>query len=379
MLLARKGYRILVLDRAAFPSDTISTHWLHEPAVAMLRDWGLLDAVLATGCPPIEQMSLDLGAFALHGRPTPLDGVPAVAPRRTLLDAILVDAARAAGAEVRERFSVHELERDDNGRVVGIRGGLGSGTVERARLIVGADGVHSLVARAAGAPAYIDKGSLTCTYYGYWSGLPTDGVEIYLGDAVAWGAIPTNDGLTTVVISWPYAEFARIHRDVEASYRASLGTHPEFADRLAAARLESRVVGTADIPNHYRTSYGEGWALVGDAGYHKDPCTAQGITDAFRDAAALTDAVDSALSGSRSLEDALAAFQQARDAATMPMFEFTCQLAALAPPTPEEQQLFAALRDNPAQTDRFFGVIAGTVPVPDFFSPDNLERLLLPG
>jgi 2-polyprenyl-6-methoxyphenol hydroxylase-like FAD-dependent oxidoreductase len=122
MLLARAGHRVLLVDRAEFPSDTLSTHAIHAPGIAALRRWGVLDAVLATGCPPIDAYSFDFGMFGLRGTPRPCDGSStAYAPRRYLLDAILVEAAAAAGAEVREHFSVADLVVED-GAVVGVRG-----------------------------------------------------------------------------------------------------------------------------------------------------------------------------------------------------------------------------------------------------------------
>lgn len=378
MLLARAGYRVLVTDRARFPSDTMSTHWLHEPAVRKLRDWGLLPAVEASGCPPIQRMRFDVGPFALSGAPVPADGVrTAYAPRRTVLDTILVDAARAAGAEVREGFSVHELLRDDADRVTGVRGGSGSAVTENARIVIGADGVHSLVARAVRPPAYDERPALSVTYYAYWSGVPTDGVEIYVRDGASFGVIPTNDGLTTIVLGWPNRRFHEVRTDLEASFLGTIGDFaPEVAERLAAGSRETKFVGTADLPGFYRRPYGPGWALVGDAGYHKDPCTAQGISDAFRDATLLAEAIDAGFSGREDLDRAMAAYESERNAASRPMYEFTCGLATNAAPPPETQQVFAALRGNPAQTNRFFGVIAGTVPVPEFFGQDNLRRIL---
>src|SRR5690349_11462940 len=122
MLLARKGYRVLLLDRASFPSDTLSVHYIHQPGVAALARWGLLETVIATGCPPVRQQRIDLGPFALVGAPSPADGIAdAYAPRRTVLDTILIEAAAAAGAEVRQRFSVQEILMDGE-RVTGIRG-----------------------------------------------------------------------------------------------------------------------------------------------------------------------------------------------------------------------------------------------------------------
>ena len=149
MLLARAGYRVLVVDRATFPSDTISTHLIHPPGVAALRRWGLLDRVTATGCPPIHAYCFDLGPFMISGSPGTDDTPVAYGPRRTVLDKLLVDAAAGAGADVREGFTVSELVFD-NGRVTGMRGHGKSGrtVTEHARMVVGADGVHSLVAQA---------------------------------------------------------------------------------------------------------------------------------------------------------------------------------------------------------------------------------------
>src|SRR5947207_8764370 len=122
MLLARKGYRVLVVDRASFPSDTLSTHMIHAPGVAALKRWGVLDTVKATGCPPVETYSFDFGPFTIAGTPRPSDGISAgYAPRRTVLDKILVDAAAHAGAEVREQFTLDEIIIAD-GAVVRLRG-----------------------------------------------------------------------------------------------------------------------------------------------------------------------------------------------------------------------------------------------------------------
>src|SRR4051812_11286049 len=159
MLLARQGHRVLVVDRATFPSDTVSTHLIHAPGVAALARWGLLDRVTGTGCPAIESYSFDFGPFAITGRPHPADGVAtAYAPRRTVLDKILVDAAADAGAEVREGFTVEEVLVED-GAVVGIRGhdAGGSPVVERARVVVGADGRNSHVVRAVHPEQYHEK------------------------------------------------------------------------------------------------------------------------------------------------------------------------------------------------------------------------------
>src|SRR4051795_7177813 len=201
MLLARAGHRVLLVDRATFPSDTLSTHAIHAPGVAALRRWGLLDAVTATGCPPLSTYSFDFGPFTLAGTPRPGDGSSAgYAPRRYLLDAILVEAAAAAGAEVREHFSVSDLVVED-GVVVGVRGHDADGRMgtERARVVVGADGRNSRVAALAGAPAYAEKPRQQYAYYTYWQDLPVESFGTFIRPDRGWGAIPTNDGLTLVV------------------------------------------------------------------------------------------------------------------------------------------------------------------------------------
>ena len=122
MLLARKGYRVLLLDKATFPSDTMSTHVVHPPGVAALERWGLLERLEATGCPPVETYSFDFGPLTISGSPQPIDGIAhGYCPRRTVLDQLLVDAAVEAGAELREGFTVDEILASD-GAVTGIRG-----------------------------------------------------------------------------------------------------------------------------------------------------------------------------------------------------------------------------------------------------------------
>ncbi len=377
MLLARKGYRVLLVDRAGFPSDTVSTHLIHAPGVAALARWGVLDRVTATGCPPIESYSLDFGPFTIAGRPRPSDGVTtAYAPRRTVLDKILVDTASEAGAEVRERFTVEEVLVED-GTVVGIRGhdDGGASVVERARVVVGADGRNSHVARAVQPEQYLDKPMLQWAYYTYWSGLPVGGMETVIRPDRGWGAFPTNDDLTLVVVGWPYGEASAYKADVEANYLKTLELAPEFAERVRGATRVERFTG-GSVANFFRRPFGPGWALVGDAGYNKDPITAQGISDAFHDAERCTAAIDHAFEGRQSFDDAMSAYQRARDTKALPMYEFTTQLATLEPPPPEMQQLLGAAYGNTEAMDAFVSLIAGTVSPVEFFDPDHIGRIV---
>jgi flavin-dependent dehydrogenase len=378
MLLARKGYRVLLVDKAGFPSDHMSTHWIHQPGVAQLARWGLRERLAATGCPPITSIKMDLGPFALRGTPPPAGEVAeAYCPRRTILDKLLVDAAVEAGVELREHFSVQELVWD-GARVSGITGRADTGTTvtEWARMVIGADGIHSLVARQVEAPTYNTKPTFQCTYYSYWSGVPLDGVEFYPREHRGLGVLPTHHGLTCIIVGWPHDEFHVFRADIEGNFLKTLELAPTLAERVRQGRREERFTGTAELPNFFRRPYGPGWALVGDAGYHKDPITAQGICDAFRDAELLAEAVDASLSGKRPVEEAMAEYEQRRNQAALPVYEFTCQLAALELPPPEMQQLFAALCHNQEQSNRFFGALAGTVPVAEFFAPENVGRIM---
>ncbi len=378
MLLARKGYRVLLLDKAGFPSDHMSTHWIHQPGIARLARWGLRERLVATGCPPITSISMDLGPFALRGTPPPAGDVAAAyCPRRTVLDKLLVDAAVEAGAELREHFSVQDLVWDGD-RVTGITGrsAAGATVTEQARIVIGADGVHSLVARQVEAPTYNTRPTFTCAYYSYWSGVPLDGVGFYPREHRGFGVLPTHHGLTCIIVGWPHDEFHAFRADIEGNFLKTLELAPALAERVRQGRREERFTGTAELFNFFRKPYGPGWALVGDAGYHKDSITAQGISDAFRDAELVAEAVDAGLSGRRPLEQAMAEYERRRNEAALPVYEFTCQLAMLEPPPPEMQQLFAALRHNQEQTNRFFGTMAGTVPIPEFFAPENLGRII---
>jgi flavin-dependent dehydrogenase len=377
MLLARQGYRVLVVDRASFPSDTVSTHVIHAPGVAALQRWGLLDRVTATGCPAIETYSFDFGPIKIVGTPRPCDGFSAAyAPRRTLLDKILVDAAVEAGAEVRERFTLDGLIVEA-GVVVGIRGRDDSGTMveERARVVIGADGRNSAVAKAVRPSEYHQKPMLQWSYYTYWSDLPVDGFEIFIRPDRGWAAAATNDGLTMLVVGWPFAESAAYKADVEGNYLKTLELAPEFAERVRGATRRERFAG-GSVPNFFRKPYGQGWALVGDAGYNKDPITAQGISDAFRDAELCSIALGQAFTGDRSYDEAMSTYHRTRDNQVLPIYEFTTQLATLEAPPQEMQQLLGAVHGNQEAMDAFVSMTAGTVSPMEFFDPQHIGKII---
>jgi flavin-dependent dehydrogenase len=381
MLLARHGYRVLLVDKAPFPSDAMSTHVVHPPGVAALNRWGLLDRLVATGCPPIEDYSLDLGPVMLAGSPRPVDGVSvAYCPRRTVLDKLLVDAAVEAGVELRESFTVEAILVDDTGSVIGVRGrSRGGGAVtEHASVVVGADGRRSLLARTVRPEQYHDRPSRMAMYYAYWSGLDisTFATTVRADQRRGWAAAPTHDGLTVLGFGWPIEEFHQNRSDVERNFLATIELDPDFAERVHAARRESRYVGAAELGGYFRKPFGPGWALVGDAGYHKNPITAMGITDAFRDAQLVTKAIDHALTGRRPYGEAMQEYQQERDRLVAAVYELTDESARLSAPPPDMQELLQAISGSQDAMDAFFSVQAATLPAEEFFAPENLSRML---
>lgn len=380
MLLARKGYRVLLLDKARFPSDTVSTHIIWPHGAEIMDRWELLERLAATGCPPIGlQMTFDLGPFALKGGVTDLNrGRGGFCPRRTVLDKVLVDGAVESGAELRDDVTAEAVIWDGN-QVVGIKARSRNGRTfeERARMVIGADGVHSFVAKAVGAQEYDTRPPLATYYYSYYSGFAIEDIEQYVGVPYQGAAcFPTHDGLTLIAAVWPSSRFQEIRGDIEGHVARVHESTPTVQDRLRRATREEKWVGTAGVPNYFRVPYGLGWALVGDAAYNKDPITAQGISDAFIDAENLTEAIDAGFTGRCSLTEAMAHYMSSRDQRVKPLYDFTCELAKLEPPPPAMQQLFAALHGNQQATNQFYAALTGSLPLPAFMNPENISRIM---
>jgi flavin-dependent dehydrogenase len=378
LLLARAGLDVLLVDRAAFPSELPHGHFIHMHGPQRLADLGLLDAVLATSCPAVTTVTLDLGDGAVVGRDLAVGDVPlGLGPRRARLDAVLVEAAVAAGVEFRDRFAVAELIEEDD-RVAGVAGRDARGGAvarERAALVIGADGRNSALARTVGAAESEAAPTLSCWYFSYWSGAQTDRLDLVVRDERAIFAFPTNDGLQAVFVAWPIAELARVRADIETEFMAVLDLLPELAERIRGGRREERFLGAAQLPNFVRAPAGPGWALVGDAGCHKDPIRALGICDALRDAELLAGAAADGLTGRRPLDAALADYAARRDEATLPGYRENLAAARLQPP-PEQRGLLAALRGDQAEVNHFFRASQGMVAPETFFNPDNLRRLM---
>lgn len=296
MLLARQGLRVLAVDRGRYGSDTLSTHALMRGGVQQLHSWGLLEKLESSGTPPVRTTSFHYGDEVLSVQIKPSGGVDALyAPRRTLLDSLLVDAAREAGARVEYGIRLVDLIRRDDGRVAGVvvKDLDGKETRVTADTVIGADGLRSTVARLVGSEPYQQGRNACGVVFAYWSGLDVDGYHWYYRPGVSAGVIPTNDGLTCVFAAVPQSRFRdEIASNVAAGYfRVLEECDSRLADDVDHASREGNFRGFAGELGFMRQCWGPGWALVGDAGYFRDPLTAHGITDALRDAELLSRAV----------------------------------------------------------------------------------------
>lgn len=336
MLLARRGYRVLIVDRVSFPADVACNHQLTVASAARLERWGLLNGLLATGCPVSDRTGLTVGASTVEIANPVVDGLNiSLAPRRALLDSVLLEAARDAGAEVWEAFGVRDVVWR-HGRVNGVVGydREGHAVCEVARIVVGADGRNSLMAQAVGAETYGQRPAIACCYFAYWRGSGLTTPAWWLAERASVGAIPTDDALTCVVVRLPVSEWAAFKREPEGTYLKQVERFPAVADRLADASRQSRFFGTSDLAQLLRRPWGPGWALVGDAGRHADPVGWTGIGDAFRQADLLADALDDGLSERMSMNEALCRFHRERDEGTRSPRRRPCGLAATPRPSP---------------------------------------------
>ena len=332
LLLARAGLRVVVVERAGRGVDTVSTHGLMRAGVLQLSRWGLLDRILAAGTPPITRTVLHYG----DGDPVQVSirrspGVDALyAPRRTVLDRILLEAAEEAGAVVLQDTTVTSLIRDPDGRVRGVvaQDGRGVRTPLEAAVTIGADGIRSTVAEETGAGVIRRGTAASAVLYRYVDDVESQGYEWAYGDASAAGLLPTNDGATCVFVSTTPERMRRLRRSGREQAFAALlrSAAPGFLDRIPDRAQCSPMKGWAGFPGHVRQSWGPGWALVGDAGYYKDPITTHGMTDGLRDAELLADAVLGALDGVPEAI-AMAAYQDTRERLSRRLFAATEEVA----------------------------------------------------
>jgi 2-polyprenyl-6-methoxyphenol hydroxylase-like FAD-dependent oxidoreductase len=377
------------VDRATFPSDVVSTHFLWPHGASYLNRWGLLDEVLAVtpshstieivneGIPLSGTVPVDL--LRQHFRQMHGDDSGVVqsyaSVRRRVLDAILVDAARRAGAEVREGFTVEELIHDGD-RVVGIRGRTSGGAPveERARIVIGADGRNSFVARALRLPRFDERPRCTFAYWTYYVDAGLERAQMHRRGRLATAAVPTNFDQTMTLV-WGPSEWATgFRRDIGGNFQRALDfVNPRLGERIrTVGRRVERFYGTLDQAAFLRPLSGPGWVLVGDAESFKDQCTATGMTHAFRDAQLVADA----LGGDASIEVALKEYERRRRSqSAAAYYDYVSVFAEMRPLCHAELQLFVALRGNQRETDRFIAVHADVAPVSEFFDASNLFLL----
>lgn len=362
MLLARSGAKVLVIDRQSMGSDRISTHALMRGGVLQLHRWGLLPKILAAGTPRITQTTFHYGNEDIRVDIRPEHEVSFLcAPRRTVLDRILVEAAIEAGADVRHNVSLGTVMNGPDGRVIGVSlQDPAVGVVNiRAGIVIGADGRQSMVARQVRASTYASGRHFAGVAYGYFDGLRDQGSRWFFRPGASAGVVPTNDGQHCVFICVPESQIAeKIQRNPKEGYFTALAVNSKsLSCEISNATLTSRITGFAGAPGHMRTSQGRGWALVGDAGYFKDPLTAHGITDALRDAEILARAV---LQGN---ERALVLYQEERDALSRKLFEITDQVASFQWDMTEIKSLHMELQAAMKSEVAHMAAIAPRVPI----------------
>ena len=363
LLLARGGLKVAIVERGRPGSDTVSTHAFMRAGVLQLSRWGLLEAIRCAGTPPVRGTVFHhAGLEPVTVTIRPRGGVEALyAPRRTVLDEILLDAAIEAGAEL-VQGTVSELVRDD-GRVAGVRliASGRSGRTLRARQTIGADGIASVVARQAGSTVLRQGRNASALLYRYYDGLPTAGYEWFYAPGTGAGLIPTNAGQTCAFVSTTPLRMRELRRGrSEEAFSALLHlAGGPLADRTFDARPAGRLHGWGGHPGFLRQAHGPGWALVGDAGYFKDPITTHGMTDALRDAQLLADAVLAAASGRTHERVAMARYQSTRDRLSHRLLEATEAVAAYDWDTPTIQRL---LREVSASMSDELDHLTGVLP-----------------
>lgn len=346
-LLARAGISVLVIDRASFPSDTVSTHSIAYPGTALLERWGLLDAVRATGVPNPRTLGVRLGTFETDVAHHP-DSHGSLAPRRTVLDALLVDAAREAGAEVWEATSVEQLLWSPKGAVHGVvcRREDGRMEVVAAPLVVGADGANSTVARLCGAAAYAQRESRVSGVYAYYADTELRHPHVAMDDSgyLAY-TFETNDGLTCVAACTRTERLRALVGGGDAGVQDVLRrAAPRLADVVAGSRRVSPLVTFRGVPGRFMQVAGDGWTLVGDAGHYGDPAAGQGISNAFIAAELASTAIADGLGGAVPMRDALARYQRQRDGLTTQMHDITHEMASLTWTNAQLPALFGRYR-----------------------------------
>jgi flavin-dependent dehydrogenase len=376
--LARAGRRVVALDRATFPADTLSTHLLFPPGVAELARLGALERVRALGAPPLRTALVGGAGVEPSATFTPVEGIDhALCVRRTGLDTALVETAREAGADVREGVRVLDLVFDGT-RVAGVRTEDGE---LLAPLVVGADGRRSTVARLAGAKrSYREHRNGRACFFAYFS----DARAEWRGIAAQWRegaelatAFPCDDGLVLVLLMPPVERAADFRRDLPGEFARTIDLLPRLRDRLDGCEMATKVRAATDTTSYFRRSSGPGWALPGDAGHFKDPVTAQGIRDALRFGRLLGEAAAPHLEDAPRLDAALLAWERRRERECLETYQWTNRLGRAEAMTPLEVELYRLLAADPDATRSLLDVFSRRIAPSQAVGPARAARLVV--
>lgn len=357
-LLAQSGLSVLLLDAAAFPSGTMSTLYLQPQGVALLREWGLLETVMDTGCPPLREIVYRAGETVLCGAVGGAEQF-GCAPERADLDGTLVEAAISFGVEFRDRARVHELI-EEQGRVRGVRYRI-SGSRKmldtRCSLVIGADGMRSTVARLVGAADLHRAAPASCVYYALHPAVDCT-LRLCEEDGVYATHIPTTKDQAVLAAYFPQHRFPEIRQDARRHYMAALASFPELRDHLrSTGGAFHGFTGTGDQQNYLRQTSGPGWSLLGDAAHHKDSITALGMSDALSQAAALSEAVADSVHDPALLDEAIRTCWANRHEELMEHGTAALTMASLQL-SPRRRALLSRIKATGLETE-FFAVMEG--------------------
>ncbi len=378
--LARRGRSVIAVDSAAFPSDTLSTHLFFPHHWAELERLGARKRVLDLDPPLHTHGGLGSPGVDVIGRYGPYEGLDhGSCVRRPGLDLALVQTAREAGAEVREHTRVTSLLRDDTGRVTGVqvRHRDGAQSSITARLVIGADGRRSTVARLVGSREHHRCENQRMMAYAYYLDAPDACRSLAMqwreGDDLVT-VFPCDGGQLVALLMPPVARAEEFRADADAAFAAAIDRVPAFRERLSGCTRQGRVFTSVSHPSYFRHSHGPGWALAGDAGHFKDPVTAQGIRDALRFGRLLGEAAAPHLDDPAALDAALAAWEADRDAQCLPMYQWANGLGLGETISPIESAAYRWFADDPARATELLDVFSRRRRPTQVFTPARLVR-----
>ncbi|OMC09424.1 NAD(P)/FAD-dependent oxidoreductase [Mycobacterium sp. SP-6446] len=372
-MLVRRGFSVCLVDRARFPSETPSTHIMQPSGTRVLDQLGVLEAVMAAGAVPLDRMTMVIDdAVRIEATVDPaISTHPSLCVRRVTLDALLVDAAAAAGADVRTGLRVTNVITED-GRVTGVD--TAAGPIE-GRLVVGADGRHSTIASLVGSREYHIASAGKMFAWAYFEHVHDREGHARLGRQgdLAFLAGPTDGDLYMAAIAIDMAKQAEFHANRDANFAAGLRAWPELADVIGDGRRVGPIRVLTNWHGYFREAAGPGWVLVGDAGHFKDPAPGQGISDAFRQAERLADSIEDGM-GNSSPDDAIQRWWRWRDADAYEMHWFARDFGRPGASTPFNTRLMKDLGADPIATQRLFGVLNHDVRPSQLFTPSMIAR-----